>query len=80
MGRETARNLKPGTICGRFVNYGKKDFLSPELQSKWNAFWDGIKHNSGNSEARFWTEEERADGHHFAYFDDGYSLGECDGF
>ncbi|GFH58657.1 predicted protein [Chaetoceros tenuissimus] len=60
--RETGGNLQPGTICRRNVNYGKKNFLSPELKSKWNAYWNSTKNNSGNSEARFWTEEERADG------------------
>ena len=60
--RETGGNLQPGTICRRNVNYGKKDFLSPELKSKWNAYWNSTKNNSGNSEARFWTVVERADG------------------
>lgn len=61
--REPGTNLKSGTICRRNVNYGKKDFLSPELRSKWNAFGDcSTEQNRGNSEARLWTEEEREDG------------------
>lgn len=40
--REPGANLKSG-----------KDFLSPELRSKWNAFGDSTEQNSGNSEEDF---------------------------